>query len=49
MLLHGFIIVFVVIVLTICIEISAHYNYKYISRNKENASVYDYVYQRKNF
>ena len=23
--------------------------YKYINHNKENASVYDYVYQRKNY
>ena len=48
MLLHGF-IVLVVIVLTIYIGISAHYNYNYIRRNKENASVYDYVYQTKNY
>ena len=41
-------IVFGVIVLTIWIGIGAYYTYKYISRNKENFSVFDYVYHAKN-
>ena len=40
-------IVLGVISLTICIEISAYYTYNYISRNKEDFSVYDYVYHAK--
>ena len=42
-------IVLCVVVLIICIGISAYYTYKYISHNNENVSVYDYVYQRKNY
>ena len=39
-------IVLSVIVLTICIGISTYFvYYKYMNRNKENVSVYDYVYQ----
>ena len=42
-------IVLAVIALTICIGIGANFSYKYISRNKENVSMYDYVYQAKNY
>ena len=42
-------IVLGVIVLTICIEISAYFVYGYINRNKENVSLYDYVYQAKSY
>ena len=42
-------IVLAVIALTICIGIGANFSYKYISRNKENVSMYDYVYQVKNY
>ena len=42
-------IVLGVIVLTICIGIGAYYTYKYIIHNKENVSVYDYIYQAKNY
>ena len=41
-------IVFAVIALTISIGIGAYYTYKYIGHNKENVSIYDYVYQAKN-
>ena len=42
-------IVLSVIVLTICIGISTYFvYYKYMNRNKENVSVYDYVYHAKN-
>ena len=34
-------IVLDVIFFTICVGIVAYYTYKYISRNKENVSVYD--------
>ena len=37
-----------VIALTIWIGISAYFTYKYINRNKENVSKYDYTYQSKN-
>ena len=37
-------IVLGVIVLTICIGIGAYFTYKYIKHNKENVSIYDYVY-----
>ena len=37
-------IVLGIIVLTICIGIGAYFTYKYISRNKEDFSIYDYVY-----
>ena len=40
---------FGVIVLAICIGVSTYFvYYKYINRNKENISVYDYVYRAKN-
>ena len=42
-------IVLGVIVATICIGISAYFTYKYIKCNKENVSIYDYVYQVKNY
>ena len=42
-------IVLGVIALTICFGISAYYTYKNISRNKKNISIYDYVYQVKNY
>ena len=43
-------IVLSVIVLTICIGISTYFvYYKYMNRNKENVSVYDYVYHAKNY
>ena len=42
-------IVFAVIALIVSIGIGAYYNYKYISPNKENVSIYDYVYQAKNY
>ena len=42
-------IVLSVVALTICIGISAYFTYKYISRNKEHVSIYDYVYQAKNY
>ena len=38
------------IFLTICIGISTYFvYYKYMNRNKENVSVYDYVYHAKNY
>ena len=37
------------IALTICIKIGAYFTNKYIKRNKENVSIYDYVYQAKNY
>ena len=37
-------IVLGIIVLTIYIVIGAYFTYKYISRNTENVSKYDYVY-----
>ena len=42
-------IVFTVIALTVSIGIGAYFTYKDISRNKENFSIYDYVYQTKNY
>ena len=42
-------IVLSVIVLTICIGIGAYFTYKYIKRNKEDVSIYDYVYHAKNY
>ena len=42
-------IVLGVIVLTICIGIGAYFTYKYIRRNKNLFSIYDYVYQAKNY
>ena len=41
-------IVLAVIALTVSIRIGAYFTYKYISRNKGNVSIYDYVYQAKN-
>ena len=42
-------IVLSVIALTICIGVSTYFvYYKYMNRNKENVSVYDYVYHSKN-
>ena len=43
-------IVLAVIALTVSIGISAYFvYYKYMKRNKENVSIYDYVYQAKNY
>ena len=42
-------IVLAVIVLTVSIGVGVYFTYKYISRNKENVSIYDYVYQAKNY
>ena len=42
-------VVLAVIALTASIGIGAHFTYKYMNRNKENASRYDYVYQTKNY
>ena len=43
-------IVLRVIVLTICIGIRTYFSCrKYINHNKENVSIYDYVYQAKNY
>ena len=42
-------IVLDVIALTICTGIDAYYAYKYIKRNKENVSIFDYVYHAKNY
>ena len=42
-------IVLAVIALTVSIGISAYFTYKHIKRNKENVSIYDYVYQAKNY
>ena len=38
-----------VIALTIWIGIGAYFTYKYINRNKENVSKYDYVYHAKKY
>ena len=46
---YTFFIVLAAIVLTICIGIGAYFTYKYISRNKENVSKYDYIYQANNY
>ena len=42
-------ILFGVIVLTICIGMNAYYIYKYMNRSKENFSEYDYFYQKRNY
>ena len=42
-------IVLAVIDLTVGIGIGAYFTYRYINRNKENVSTYDYVYQAKNY
>ena len=38
-----------VIVLTVSTGVGAYYTYKYMNRNKEKVSIYDYVYQAKNY
>ena len=35
--------------LTVSIGIGAYFTYTFISRNKENVSIYDYVYQANNY
>ena len=42
-------IVLAVTALTVSIGIGACFTYKYIKRNKENVSIYGYVYQAKNY
>ena len=42
-------IVLSLIVLTVSIRVGAYFTYKYISRNKENVFIYDYVYHAKNY
>ena len=42
-------IVLSVIALTICIGIGPYFTYRYINRNKENVSKYDFIYQRNNY
>ena len=42
-------VVLVVIALTISIGIGAYFAYKYINRNKENVSRYNYGYQATNY
>ena len=42
-------IVLAVIELTVSIGIGAYFTYKYIKRNKENVSIYNYVYQAKSY
>ena len=42
-------IVLVVIVVKICNGNGAYFTYKNIKRNKENISIYDYVYQAKSY
>ena len=42
-------IVLGVVALTICIGIGAYFTYKYISCNKKNISIYDYVYQARKY
>ena len=42
-------IVLTVIALTVSIGIGAYFTYKYINRNGENVSKYDYTYQAKNY
>ena len=46
---YTFFVVLAVIVLTICIGIGAYFTYKYISRNNENVSKYDYICQANNY
>ena len=41
--------VLAVIALTVSIGIGAYFAYKYMNRNKENFSKYDYVYQATNY
>ena len=40
-------IVLAVIALTVSTGVGAYFTYKHISHNKENVSIYDYVYQAK--
>ena len=42
-------IVVAVITLAVSIGIGAYFTYKYIKRNKENVSIYDYIYQTKKY
>ena len=42
-------IVLGVIALTICVGIDAYFTYKYLNRNKENVSKYNYGYHVKNY
>ena len=42
-------IVLGIIALTIYIVIGSYFTYKYINRNTESVSKYDYVYQAKNY
>ena len=42
-------IILAVIALTVSIGVGAYFTYKYINRNKENVSKYDYTYQAKNY
>ena len=42
-------IVLAVIALTVSTGIDAYFTYKYIKRNKDNVSIYDYVYQATNY
>ena len=42
-------VVLVVIALVISIGICAYFPYRYMNRNKENVSRYDYVYQATNY
>ena len=42
-------IVLVIIVLTVSIGIGSYFTYKYINRNKENVSKYDYTFQAKTY
>ena len=42
-------IVLAVIALTVSIGVSDYFTYRYINRNKENISKYDYVYQAANY
>ena len=46
---YTFCIVLAVIALTFSIGIGAYFNYKYINRNKQNVSKYDYTYLAKNY
>ena len=47
--LTHFLIVLGVIALAICIGIGAYFTYKYMNRNKENVSKYDYAYHAQNY
>ena len=45
---YTYCVVLAVIALTISIAIGAYFAYKYLNRNKENVSRYDYFYQATN-